>query len=197
MSALSDKLAAKKFPSKDVTICLDAGLSAERESASEELVAAERGLRAAARTVEEGVGDTRLAANPVKAAEKKVAAAETGVQHVEDRMRPVSVTIRFTAVPFGEWNKFIIQNPPRKGKDEVFNPSTFWLHAARRTGKYVTDSGEVEDISKEEWDELEASLTDAEHDRLAATLYSINKAETRGINFLSSSSEKTLTFSEN
>lgn len=190
MSALSDKLAAKKFPSKDVTVCLDAELSAERERANREVVAAEGGLRAAVRAAEEGTSDGRLSANPVKAAEKKLAAAQAAVQQVEDRMRPVSVTIRFTAVPFGEWNKFIIQNPPRKGKDEMFNPSTFWMHAARRTGKYLTETGEVEDISKEEWDELEGSLTDAEHDRIAQTLYTLNKADTRGVDFLFSSSEK-------
>jgi len=196
MSALSDKLAAKKFPSKDVTICLDADLSNERARAVEAVASAERVLRAARKAAEDGGGDTRLGANPVRPAEKTLANAEAALRDVEDRMRPVSATIRFTAVPFGEWNKFIIQNPPRKGKEEMFNPSTFWLHAARRTGKYITESGDVEDISKEEWDDIEASLTDAEHDQIATALYTINKADSRGVNFLSSNSEKTPISSE-
>lgn len=196
MSALSDKLAAKRFPSKDITICLDAELSAERERAADAVAKAERVLNLARKHAEDGTGDGRLAGNPVKAAEKQLAEAEAEVQRVEERIRPVAVTLRFTAVPFGEWNKFIVQNPPRKGKEEMFNPTTFWLFVARRTGKYVTESGGVEDISKEEWDELEQSLTDAEHDRLASTLYGLNKAESRGVDFLSSNSGKTTGSSE-
>lgn len=187
MSALSDKLAAVKMPHRDVTICLDGALALEREEAYANLVS----VIDAVKKAEDGKGDTRMSGAGLKKAKK-------AVEDVDARVREVAITLRFTAVSFGEYNKFIMQNPPRKGKDETFNPSTFYMFVARRTGQYVGEDGTVSNISKDEWDGIEASLTDGEHDKIATAINLVNRQDSmRGINFLSSNSEKTPSSSEN
>lgn len=179
MSVLSSKLANQKFAYRDVTFCLDGQLSARRDDAMQALVDA-------LRLAENGKGDQRLAAKP-GAAERAV------VDAIEDEMREQSITLRLTAVPFGEWNKFIIQNPPRTGVSEGFNTSTFFMFVARKTGKFVTDDGELEDVSDAEWTEIENRLTDGDHDRIANALLEINRREgQRGVDFLSRDSKKTI-----
>lgn len=193
MSGLTNKLAAKKFPHRDVTICLDGELAAEREEAELALNRAIAAAEQARRDAEDGTGDNRLGVSvsgPVKKARKVL-------EDVERRMRAVAVTIRITAVSFGEWNKFVIQNPPRKGKQELFDGTKFFMALARQAGKYVDDDGSVHDIDKADWDAIEASLTDADHDRIAQTVFQVNKHDsTRGVDFLSSNSETTPTSSE-
>jgi hypothetical protein len=179
MSVLSEKLANGKPAFKDVTICLDGSLAGEREEAA-------KAVRVAQATDSE-----RLASNGAAAAKKALKA-------VEARVKDAAITIRITAVSFGEYNKFIIQNPPRKGQDESFNPQTLFMFVARRTGKFVDDAGKLHDITDEEWDEIEASLTDGDHDRLAQAVVLVNRQDSmRGIDFLSDSSGTTGSFSEN
>lgn len=176
--SLNDKLASKKFPHRDVRICVDGELSAEWSEAMATLVAAERDAERA----KEGQGDSRLSGGAVGKARSVLAA-------VEERMQGALVTIRITAVPFGEYNKFLTQNPPRKGKNESFDPTTFYMFVARRTGQYVGDDGALEAISKEQWDAIEESMTDGDYDRIAQAVVAVNRSDSaRGVDFLSSNS---------
>lgn len=187
MSVLSEKLAAKKAAFQDVTICLDGSLADAREHA----VTALRRAQAEAEAAQKGQGDTRLTGGGIAKAKKEL-------DVIEARVREAAITIRITAVSFGEYNKFIIQNPPRKGQEETFNPQTFFMFVARRTGKFLDDAGNLHDISDEEWDQIEAALTDGDHDRLAQAVVLVNRQDSmRGIDFLSGNSETTGSFSEN
>jgi hypothetical protein len=184
MSALSEKLAKKKFAHRDITLCLDGTLSLKRDEAMEELAKL-------ARSTENGKSapDARLSADPVLTATKLV-------ESIEDEMRANSITLRITAVSFGEYNKFIIQNKPRKDSEADrsfgFNTQEFFLFVARRTGTYIDEAGNENAIDKAEWDAIEESLTDGDHDRIAGAILDINRREgQRGVDFLSRDSATT------
>ena len=189
MSELSNKTAGAKAAFEDVTICLDGSLARQLEDAQN----AVRRAVAGAVSADKGAKDSRLA----KAGES-LKAAQKAVEDAEAAIRAAAIKIRIFAVSFGEYNKFVIQNPPRKGQDESMNPQTFFIFVARRTGKYVADDGTIQDMSKEEWDDIEGSLSDGDHDRLAQAIVIVNRQDsTRGVDFLSQGSVKTENFSEN
>jgi hypothetical protein len=184
VSALAKKLADKKFAFRDITLCLDGTLSRQREELMAELFAATRSAEDAPNP------DARLSSvSPAKALQKRIDA-------LEDEMRDSSITIRLTAVNFGEYNKFIIQNPPRKGNTQDaqlgLNGSTFFMDVARRTAKFLNEDGELEDIADDEWEQLEETLTDGEFDRIANAVLDLNRREgQRGVDFLSRGSKTT------
>ncbi|MFF9565728.1 hypothetical protein ACF1AJ_20435 [Leifsonia sp. NPDC014704] len=188
MSTLSEKLSARKFPQRDVTICLNGELSLRRDEAMAEMV---RALQA---EKEGRATDARLGQSPSAAAQRKV-------DEIEKEMRDESVTLRFTGVPFGEYNKFIIQNPPRKGNQidlaSGFNTQAFFMFVARRTGVHVDEQGRENEVTEAEWDAIELALTDGDHDRIAEAIITVNRREgQRGVDFLSPVSERTPDFSE-
>lgn len=194
MASLDDKLAPERvYPHKDVHLCRDSALLDERDAALAKLANARTAAQKAAKQAENGSGDTRLgksATAPVKAAEKELAA-------VEERIRAAAITLRITGVPFGKYNQFMARNPGRKGMNEGFNPTTFFLHVARHTAKYVDDDGQLHDITAEQWDRLEKDLTDAEHDAIASAVIAVNRQDsTRGSDFFSSGSAATVISSE-
>jgi len=177
MTSLDDLLAVKKFPTQDVTFCMDAGLEAARDAAMKDLN----------RAVSAEKNDPRLTAAPGRAERARVA-------EIEAEMKDKSVTIRFTGVSFGKYNEFLRRNPARKGKErvETYNPETFFMYVARETGKFVDSTGGEHDITKDQWDKIEAGLTDGQHDRLAQAIHNVNRvAGTKGVDFLSSNSPVT------
>lgn len=175
--SLSDKLQHRTFPTKDVTLCLDAALSAERDAAMAELVKARED------------DAKRLAGNAARPIQKRI-------DDIEERMRDSLVTLRVTGLPFAEYNKCVHANPPRKGKQEAFNPTTFFLYVARKSAKYIDDSG-AHDISPEEWEQIEAGLTDGEHDTLANAVIEVNRTQgLQGVGFLGRASGTTPDSSE-
>jgi hypothetical protein len=183
MSALSSKLTESKFSFRDVTICLDGTLSNRRDQAMADLAFLSR------ETEEGATPDARLSADPR-------VAARALVDSIENEMREHSITIRITAVPFGKYNSFIIQNPPRKGNlaDQSFgfNSTDFFMFVAKKTGQYLDDEGELHDISDAEWDQIADALTDGDHDRIAGAIIDVNRREgARGVGFLSRDSKPT------
>lgn len=153
--SLTDKILNRTFPQKDVTLCLDAGLAVEREQIVTELAKAR--------------ADTRLAGNTAK--------VQKLIADIESRMTESLVTLRITGLPFAEYNKALQANPPRKGRNEDFNASTFFLYVARRSAKLV-EGDTLSDISAEEWDALESALTDGEHDAIASAVIEVNRTKT-------------------
>lgn len=198
MSSLSSKLAAKKFAFEDVSFCFDGDLNLEYAEARDAL--ADANVTAATKRqvdTDDGnaISDQRLT-DPADS--KAVTTARKRVEKASQAIQDALITLRITAVSFGEYNKFIIQNPGRKGQEETYNPLTFFIFVARRTGKYLEADGTLSEITAEEWDDIEASLTDGDYDRLAMAVTLANrKNRTDGIDFLSSNSEETARSSEN
>lgn len=184
--ALKDKLKAVKFNFKDETFCLDGTLNARRDSLMQEVALEQAKLEAG-----KSNGDARLGQSNLKIIKDKIEA-------LEERMREKSITIRFTAVNNGVWQKMIIQNPPRKNNDTDralgYNTENFFFVAAQATGLYVEDPGteenEYEDavlevIEPGEWAEIQEAWTAGDWDRVHLTLITLNQREgARGVNFL-------------
>lgn len=177
MSSLDDKLAAKKFPHRDVHLCIDGELATERERTARDLSAA-------------------VARKTDRLANPDVARLRKELADLDQRVKESSITIRIYGVSFGEYNAIRNANPPRKGHQEAFNPITFFVNVARKTGKYVDDDGE-HDIAKDQWDKIEAALTDAEHDKIATAVVAVNRTDNlKGIDFLGNGSDATTDSSE-
>lgn len=192
--ALKDKLAGAKFNFKDLTFCLDGTLNARRDSLMQELVTE----TAKAEQNKDGKGDGRLGFSKVSEVKKRLEA-------LEERMRDKSIVLRFTAVNNGLWQKWIIQNPPRKGNatDQAlgYNFETFFNLAARETGLYVEDAGTeenefedaiTEDIAADEWAKIFEAFTAGDWDRIQLALITLNQREgARGVDFLGRGSTAT------
>jgi len=178
MSSLDAKLEKAQFAYRDLNFCLDGRLNKLRDKALAELSAA---TGRAAATDERKDPDARLSSNPVAAAKKKL-------DQIEEQMKDLLVTIRFTAVNNGVWQKLIIQNPPRKGNavDQGlgFNTQTFFDRVCRETGKLVEeidldnpDDATLEPISDSQWDKLSESFTAGDWDRVDMTLIELNQRD--------------------
>lgn len=177
MSKIDAALAAQKFAHQDVAVCLNGELNTARDKLHAELVQATKARG------EDAANDTRLGSSPVAALQKKVAA-------LEQEMLAATITLRITAVPYGEYNKFVIQNPPRKNNAGDakwgFNTQEFFTFVTKRTAKSVEDDGTLEDITDEQWTKIIASLTDGDHDRIGAAVIEVNRLQgARGVDFLS------------
>lgn len=156
--SLADKISKRTFPTKDVVLCLDAALAAERDALVVEL--------AQARKSSEG----RLASSPVTALTKKINA-------LEEQMRDSLVTIRVTGMPFAEYNKVMRAHPPRKGKQEAYNVETFFPDIVYKSGALVEGDQvtKLADSPRSEWDALVDVLTDKEFDVLVESVIATNR----------------------
>ncbi len=180
MGALADKIATASYPTKDVELVLDAQLSNLRNTAMSALVTAQN----ARKNVAEG--------GNVKGADKAVRDAQKAVASVEEQMRDAVLRIRFTALPHKAYSERVRANPPRKGKQELFNPETLFLDIARRSGQLVENDGNLVPLDGADWESLEAILTDGEIGVIATAVHSINVGTGRsGVGFLSRASATT------
>lgn len=160
MSNLLQRLEDRKMPTKDVAICLDLNLLAERDQAMAALAGANRNR----------ANDDRMAGDS-----PAVTAARAAVADLDARIREASVIIRITGVDRTTYNRWISQCPPRKGVQESFNSSTFFMHAARHSGQYVDEHGEAHEMTEAEWDAIDERITDGEHDRIAKAVIAVNR----------------------
>lgn len=177
-NSLSAKLARARFAFKDESICLDGQLNKMREGLLAQLVVARR----LAEDTKAG-GDRRMALNPVRELEQQI-------KSLEERMVDSTITIRFTAVNNGQWQKWILQNPPRKGnaldQNIGFNTDRFFPLVAQETGRYVVEPGTteaefndamLEDITKEQWTQIDEAMTAGDWDRVSMTLIQLNQKD--------------------
>jgi hypothetical protein len=182
MSDLDSLLDQRKMPTEDVRICLDLNLLAERDRAMADV------NREYAKTK----NDDRMVSNT--AALNK--ARET-VADVEARIREKSFLIRVTGVDRTRYNQFMLECPPRKGKAEPFDTSKFYMHVARKTGVYVDREGAEHEISAAQWERIDKTITDGEHDRIAKAVIEVNRsAGGQDVAFLGDDSETTPDSSE-
>lgn len=165
MSNLLSRLEQRKMPHTDVRICLDLSLLAERDNAM-------RLLDSAYNRKKNEANDDRMAGGGADAA---VQAARAAVTEVEDRIRAASFILRLTGVDRKTYNRFLLECPPRKGKQEMFDSSKFYMHVAQNTAQYVDENGDVHDVSAEEWAKIDEQITDGEHDRIAKGVLEVNR----------------------
>ena len=159
MSNLSNRLEEWKAPQKDVSICLDPELLEAREAV----------LRSTPRR--QDVQDDRMV-TPAPSEEDQQRLAE-----VERQIQDASITLRIHGVDRVTYNKWLLACPPRKGVDAVgFNPTTFYMHAAKNSAVYVDEDGAEHEISPEEWTTIDKRLSDGEYDRIAKAVTHVNRA---------------------
>lgn len=159
MSNLSNRLEAWKAPQKDVPICLDPELLEARE---ELLSTAPR---------RDDVQDDRMV-TPVVAGVDQQSLAE-----LDQAIKDASITLRIRGVDRVTYNQWLLACPPRKGVDAVgFNPTTFYMLAAKNSAVYVDETGTEHEISADEWTTIDKRLSDGEHDRIARAVTYVNRA---------------------
>lgn len=181
MSNLTSRLAGRKMPHKDVPICLDLDLLGQRDEA----MAALDGAARSAKLRQEQ--DDRM----VQREDRAVVEARARVSALDAEIRDASIIIRVYGVDRHTYNQWIVDCPPAKGKQGPFNPSTFYMHAAKNSAKYVDEVGVEHDITGEDWVELD-KMTDGEHDRLAQAVLHVNRSVgTVDVSFFGSASEVT------
>lgn len=139
------KKRTRTYPHRDVTICLDAELAAERD----ELMKRVKGRKSPA---------------DVKA-----------VRELEDRMRDSLLTIRVTGVPRAEYAKIQRAHPgksPLQAFDpDTFFMDFIYKKGFEVDGDTVTP---LSSWNRSEWDEIADGLTDAEFTALAEAVHETN-----------------------
>lgn len=160
MSDLLDRLEEREMPFKDVPICLKLNLLRERDEA----------IATVDRIYRQQKADQRMSGDAAALAAAKEAAAA-----VDEKIRAASITIRVTGVDRTTYNRFLLANPPRKGRQEPFNSATFFMHVAKVTGVYVDSAGGVHEMTAEEWEKIDSTITDGEHDRIASAVIEVNR----------------------
>lgn len=156
MSNLSDLLGTRVMPHKDVRICLDLELLAQRDEA----------MKAVPRRP--SVDDDRMVAAKGE--------ANARVAELEAKIQAASITLRVKGVDRFVYNEWMVQCPPRKGKQENYDPSKFFMHAAKNSAVYVDEAGAEHDITPDEWASIDKMLTDGEHDRIAQAVVHVNRS---------------------
>lgn len=175
MTNLSDRLAARKMPQRDVAICLNLDLLEQRDAA----------MRSSTRP-RSGVEDDRM----VRLTRDEAGRAR--LEEIERQIQEESITIRVKGVDRFTYNQWLVACPPRKGKQEPFDPTTFFMHAAKHSAVYVDEAGVENEISDEEWASIDKMLTDGEHDRIAQAVVHVNRSVgTVDVGFFANASEMT------
>ncbi|QMU97846.1 hypothetical protein FVO59_11990 [Microbacterium esteraromaticum] len=161
MSNLSTRIATRKMSHKDVPICLDLDLIDQRDDVMRALDAAHRAAKNS---------DERL----VSGEHPDVSAARERVAELDVQIREASIILRVYGVDRHTYNQWIVECPPRKGRQEAFDSSTFFMHAAKNSAKYVDESGVEHEITPDEWVTID-KMTDGEYDRLAQAVLYVNR----------------------
>lgn len=155
MSNLSDRLSQRKMPHRDVQICLDLDLLAERDEAM-------------TRVRPSSVQDDRM----VSAS----STAKARVAELEEHIRAASITLRIKGVDRLTYNRWLVECPPRKGKQEPYDSNKFFMHAAKNSAVYIDESGAEAEIDEDDWATIDKMITDGEHDRIAKAVLHVNRA---------------------
>lgn len=165
MSDLLSRVESRVMPTKDVRICLDLNLLAERDA-----------LRSARPS-----GD------------RMVTPKDARLDEVEEAIRAASITLRVRGVDRVTYHSWMLACPPRKGTvGEAFDPTKFFMHAARSSAVYVDAEGVEHDITADEWAAIDKTLTDGEHDRIAQAVMHVNRtAGSDAVDFIVRDSETT------
>lgn len=191
MSDLLDKLEEHEFPTEDVRICLKPKLLTEREAAMA------RVSRAQQKRTKSSVEDDRLGAPAAPAVNPAVAEAIAAVTKLNEQIQAASITIRIVGVDRLKYNRYVLANPPRRGKNEPYDSSKFYMYVAKETGVYVDAAGDTHPITADEWSSIDTKLSDGEHDRVAQAVLNVNRTVgAQDVSFFVNGSETTPDSSE-
>ena len=170
---LDDLLDERRLPTKDVPICLDLTLIAARDRAMSEVARSAKALDDAKRPDP----DAPMAGGSLASAKRALDKANAAVADLEKQIREKSFVIQITGVDRTAYNRLLLECPPRPGHRETFDPTKFYMHAASKTAKFVSKlDGSLKDISAKQWERIDKTITDGEHERIAAAVIEVNRA---------------------
>ncbi len=99
------------------------------------------------------------------------------MHEIEARIASKSIVLRIFGVDRVTYNQWMLSCPPRKGRQEVYDPTKFFMHAAKNSAKFVSKKdGELKDITAAQWFRIDKTITDGEHDRIANAVIEVNRA---------------------
>lgn len=111
-----------------------------------------------------------------------IAASDTALDGIVERMREHTVIFRFRAITKAEHKKAMVSNPPRPGND-VDEKLGYNLDAVET---FYVRTGCVEpDMTAEDWDELEPVLTPYMWEQFVAACNGLAHSEATSVPFLS------------
>lgn len=181
-------LDAASLPETTVPLCLNGRLRRQYEEVKARIE--ERRAHADAQRTIDGIEDTRLGDRPVADVPDP---EQPELDRLVDEMRKYTVEFVLAALPAQEYNRLFEKHSPRKDPNDKtkldrrdaggFNVSTFYPDLVRRCILKP-------ELSDEQWTKLEASLSDAQFDRLASAAASVNRRD-EDIPFSLSGSERT------
>lgn len=200
MSDLLQKAEKHSFPYKDVPLCMTPELITARDEAIARVVRARAKTPQPPTVVDDRMADPAPA--PSHAVSPALAAAIADVERINNEIQAATIKLRIVGVDRVKYNRFVLANPPRRGKNEAFNSSEFFMYVARKTAVYVDDNGATHPISPEEWDVLDPKdgggiIGDGEHDRIAQAVLDVNRTVgAKDVSFFANVSETTPDSSE-
>lgn len=154
---IDDLLASARLAEDTVPICLRPDLLAEYKDAESALEEAER---------------AHATEGSLDAGDKLAAAAV--VEELREQMLAASVTFTVRALPRKRWTALYGEHPPREGDDGDarvgFNRDTFYDALVREC---VVEP----QLSAEQWDALDATLSSAQFASLRTTAWLVNSAD--------------------
>ena len=179
--SFEDALKSAAVGYRDVSICLSGPLRHAWETRTAALQLLEQKIEEDRNSAP---ADARLGQkSPMVAAKQKL---DKELEALKPDIAAASITLRFSALPFLKWNELVIATPPREGNvaDRVwgYNTLDFYPAAMRLTGQKVED-GKASEITNDQWEQLEAVLTDAVMDDIAAAINQLNRKEGAGVPF--------------
>lgn len=170
---LDDLLDERRMATKDVPICLDLTLIATRDDAMTDLARAAQAHAEA----QKPHPDAPMAGGSSARTKKALDAASKRVKELEAQIAAKSITLRLTGVDRVQYNSFLLACPPRPKRNETFDPTKFFMYVARRTAQFVSKKdGSLKDITDTQWARIDKTITDGEHDRIAAAVIEVNRA---------------------
>lgn len=141
MSNIDEIIASTKPVEKSVTVCVRGDLNVKIEELERELA-----------SVKDWKPASLADASPARALAEQIEATREEMQQHEH-------VFRFRAQSAKAWSDLLAKHPPRKGRDEAFNPETFGVAcvAACAVDPEMTEeqAGKLADVLNQgQWDDL-------------------------------------------
>lgn len=182
MSSIDEKIARAKEaqavnrPHRDISVTLDAGLSAERDELEEEREALNEERSRLLKP-----DDQRLGFDPdTSEIDKRLKALDKKLQDVGARELDTLITIRLYRLPGDAWNELTVRNPMREGAqfDERFGYNIHGVvkQAVESFGRLLEGDAE-QTLTPDQWGEIWPILGGAEFAAIADLVYAQNVLE--------------------
>lgn len=168
------KKAARSF--KDVTVSMDAGLSAERDTLMQSRADLQHELEGL-----QNPSDQRLAQKPdTTAVDAKITAVDKKLAKIVKQEHDTLVTIRVYKIPPVEWGDLTVEHPPRKGVELDANfgcDMRAVCRAAAVDHARIIDGTDELAQTAEEWDENWLLVSTPDFNEFVEAVFHVNVAE--------------------